>query len=120
MFSEYEESLEWFLQKLSTSDPNQFTDSDWDLIHAYTRSDGCTGVIDFYIRACIEHDFYFRTHHDFEGRLISFTEANMRFMRRIQKLSKFGIFSPLAIERWLGVTLLPQSHKAWEGKMSCH
>lgn len=113
---EYEESFDWFIEKLSTSNPDLFTDHDWDLVAAYTRSDGCTGVADLYIRACYEHDFYFRTHHDFSGKHITFSEANKRFRRRIQKLSKFGVFELISYERWAGVTLL--GHSAWVGKKS--
>ena len=120
MFEEYEPSIQWFLSKLSSCDPDKFTQHDWDLVHAYTKSDGCTGVIDFYIQACIEHDFYFRTHHDFSGKVISFYEANRRFRIRIQRLSRLGLISPLSWVRWLAVCSLPQARRAWDGKKSCH
>ena len=50
---------------LGKSNPDEFTQKEWDLIWAYTKSDGCTGVADIFLIACVEHDFYFRTHHDF-------------------------------------------------------
>jgi len=114
MFFEYEETLEDFLQALSTRDPDIFTDSDWNLIRFYTRSDGCTRVTNLHVRACYEHDFYFRTHHDFCGHVISFWEANRRFRIRIQRLSHLGACSPISWWRWLGVTLLGRN--AWIGR----
>jgi len=113
MFDEYEASLEWFLKLLSCDNPDHFTDADWQLVRAYTRSDGCTGVADIFVKACWEHDFYFRTHHDFTGKLISFSEANCKFRRRIQKLSRFGVFNFVSWERWLGVTIFGKN--AWIG-----
>lgn len=116
MFYEYEETLEDFLEALSTRDPNIFTDADWNLVRFYTRSDGCTRVPNFHIKACWEHDFYFRTHHDFCGHVISFWDANRLFRIRIQRLSLLGVCSPISWWRWLGVTLLGRN--AWDGKKS--
>lgn len=113
MFDEYEDSLEWFLQELSTTDPDLFTDADWKLVRSYLRSDGCTGVPNWHVKACWEHDFYFRTHHDFNGHFISFSKSNWRFLKRIQKLSWFGAFDIRSYVRWLGVTLLGRN--AWRG-----
>lgn len=114
MFAEYEESLEWFLQQLSSPDPDFFTDADWALVRTYTRSDGCTRVPDWHVKACWEHDFYFRTHHDFRGQVIGFVKANALFRRRIQRLSRYGIFDILSYTRWLGVTLF--GRHAWIGQ----
>lgn len=114
MFDEYEESIEWFLPQLSTRDPDFFTDADWALVRTYTRSDGCTNVPDWHVKACWEHDFYNRTHHDFEGRVISFSTAAARFRKRIQKLSWFGVLELRAWIRWFGVWLLGRS--AWRGQ----
>ena len=116
MFFEYEETLPDFLQALSTNDPDKFTSTDWALVRFYVRSDGCTRVPDIYVKSCWEHDFYFRTHHDFCGHVISFREANRRFRIRIQRLSRFGVCSPVSWWRWLGVALLGRS--AWAGKKS--
>lgn len=114
MFGEYEDTLQEFLRRLGSEDPDEFTERDWDLIWAYTKSDGCTGVVDIYIKACWEHDFYFRVHHGFDGKVIGFWEANRRFRRRMQHCSKLGILSPVSWWRWLGVSLLGRN--AWEGK----
>ena len=116
MFQEYEETLSQFFDRLHENDPDKFTDREWDLIWAYVRSDGCTSVPNFHVRACWEHDFYFRTHHDFCGHVISFWEANRRFRIRIQRLSWLGVCSPISWWRWLGVTLLGRN--AWDGKKS--
>lgn len=115
MFGEYEDTISNFLARLRESNPDLFTDREWDLIWAYTKSDGCTGVIDIFIKACWEHDFYFRTHHDFNGRVISFREANRRFRRRMQHCSRLGFLSPVSWWRWLGVSLFGKA--AWEGKV---
>lgn len=114
MFGEYEDTLNLFLARLRESNPDVFTDREWDLIWAYTKSDGCTGVIDYLVKSCWEHDFYFRTHHDFCGKVISFWEANRRYRIRMQRCSKLGILSPISWWRWLGVSLLGKA--AWEGK----
>jgi len=109
-----------FIESLSASDPHKLTAFDVDKIRWYIKSDGCSGVPDFYVDECIKHDFYYRTKHDFSGRLISKKEADLRFREGIQRKSKLGVMSPLAWWRWLGVTLFPQAHKAWSRSTSCH
>lgn len=111
-YAEYEDTLEAFLASLSTESPDDFTQSDREKIKWYIKSDGCTDVPDFYVSACEEHDFYFRTRHDFSGKIISFKEANRRFRLRIQKQSKFGVWSPLSWIRWAGVSLFGRN--AWK------
>lgn len=98
--------LNRFLQKLSTRNVDDFTKQDYKLIFDFIDSDGCTCVADFYLDACTEHDFYYRTHRDFFGNPISFSEANARFRRRIQKNSRFGVLSPMSYWRWMGVAAL--------------
>lgn len=114
MFDEYEESFEWFLELLSTTDPDKFTAHDWDLIRSYTHSDGCTDAPDWLVQSCWEHDFYFRTHHDFSGKFITFCQANARFLRRMIRLSWFGPLSLRAYFRWAIVSLLGKN--AWHGR----
>lgn len=118
MFDEYEASLLDFLSDLSTHNPDEFTKEDWKLVRHYTRSDGCTKVIDIFTRACWEHDFYNRTHHDFEGKVITFAEANCRFRRRIQRLSRLGVFSLVSWWRWAGVSIL--GRKYWDQRKGYH
>ena len=109
-----------FIESLSTSDPDRLTPADIDKIRWYIKSDGCSGVPDLYVEECIKHDFYYRTKHDFSGRLIRKKEADLRFRRGIQRKSKLGVMSPLSWERWLGVTCLPQAHEALNRGVSCH
>lgn len=103
-----------FIESLSTSNPDRLTVADIDKIRWFIQSDGCSGVPDFFVEECIKHDFYYRTHHDFSGRLIRKKDADLRFRRGIQNKSKIGAMSPLSWWRWLGVTLF--ASKAWDSK----
>ena len=69
------------------------------------KSDGCTGVKDFYVDSCLEHDIHWRTGRTVFGVLITTAQANARFRRVIQSRSRFGRFSPLSWVRWAGVTV---------------
>lgn len=101
-----------FGQSLSTKEPTKFTPLDIEKIQRFCCSDGCTGVPNFYLSACVVHDFYYRTHRDFEGTPINKVYADNMFKKLIQRKSLFGIFSPMAQWRWLGVKFFAQ--KAWE------
>lgn len=68
-------------------------------------SDGCTGVPDFYLDCCLEHDIHWRTGRTLSGKRISPADANRRFKRCIQARSKLGKYSPMAQWRYLGVTI---------------
>lgn len=107
-----------FIDSLSTSDPLKLTKDDIKNIRLYIDSDGCTGVPDFYKEECIKHDFYYRTHHGFDRKMMTKNEADLAFMRGIQAKSKFGKYSPMALWRYLGVKLFGGS--AWQGEKSCH
>lgn len=109
-----------FIESLSTSDPDKLTPIDLDKIRWYIQSDGCSGVVDIDVEECVKHDFYYRTGHDFSGKLIRKSEADLRFRRGIQRKSPFGVLSPLSWERWIGVTILPQAHRAWENRTNFH
>lgn len=74
-------------------------------------SDGCSGVPDWMIWTCWEHDYHYRTHESVEGWPIKKCEADYIFRRRIQQSSGFGRFSPVSWWRWLGVRFL--ATKAW-------
>ena len=76
------------------------------------KSDGCTGVPDFYEDACFEHDIHFRTHLTIDDRPITFEEANHWLGERIKAESCFGRFSPMAWWRERGVTIFGRA--AWE------
>lgn len=74
-------------------------------------SDGCSGVPDFYLESCLEHDIHYRTHHTLDGRSISRRQADMRIRRVVQSRSRFGVLSPLSWWRWAGLRIL--GGKAW-------
>jgi hypothetical protein len=76
------------------------------------HSDGCTGVTQFYIICCWEHDIYYRTGQDLDEKPLTRTEADRRFRACIQKRSKFGKLSPMALWRWAGVRVF--GRKAWQ------
>jgi hypothetical protein len=67
-------------------------------------TDGCTGVPDFYLDACYEHDIHWRTGHTLGGERISTRQANMRFRLVIQDRSPFGLLSPMSWWRWVAVS----------------
>lgn len=77
-------------------------------------SDGCTGVPDFHLDACLEHDCHYRTHHWLDGTPIFKSEADARLRQVIQSRSFLGILSPMAWWRWGAVALMGKW--AWEGK----
>lgn len=110
-------NLAEFIANLSSSDPNLLTKSDVTNIKLYIDSDGCTGVPDFYKEECIKHDFYYRTHHNFAGKLITKKEADLLFLRGIQAKSRFGVFSPMALWRYAGVLFFGKN--AWTDGTSC-
>jgi len=105
-----------FIESLSTSDPDKLTREDIDKIRWFIRSDGCSGVPDICVDECIKHDFYFRTHHDFSGKLIRFEEANSKFRNGLLKKRHYL----LAWERWIGVSILPQAKRVWANKSIFH
>lgn len=75
------------------------------------NADGCTGVPDFYLDACLEHDIHYRTHQWLDEEPIFKSEADARFRQVIQSRSIFGLFSPMALWRWVGVMVFGK--KAW-------
>lgn len=86
----------------------------WDRIRqlaAELKSDGCSGVPDFYKDCCDEHDIHYRTRKDIDGNPITRAEADARIRACIQERSRFGILSPMAAWRWLGLRLL--GGRAW-------
>lgn len=68
-------------------------------------SDGCTGVPDFYIRCCWEHDIAASTGRDLAGTPVTWAQAAETFRRCIQAHSPLGVFSPLSWWRWGAVRL---------------
>lgn len=88
------------------------------------HSDGCTGVSQFRAKACLEHDVHYRTGRwwfvsRLTGRLspgepITRKEADHRFRVVLQRMSRFGRWSPMAWWRWAGVRILPFTKRAWK------
>lgn len=74
-------------------------------IAAALGSDGCSGVPDFHLDACLEHDIHYRTGKTIYGTPLTRAQADARFRRCIQQRSIFGRFSPMAWWRWAGVRL---------------
>ena len=86
----------------------------WSDVHARAKelkSDGCTGVPDYLVWTCLEHDAHFRTHKMIDGTPIDFATANYVFRVRIEQGSGLGVFSPVAWWRWAGVSVF--GRKAW-------
>jgi hypothetical protein len=91
-------------------------------------TDGCSKVSGIHVECCYEHDLSFFAAKDprdayLRWRLgdpepwkcakpITFGEANRRFRKCHQARSKFGMYSPMAWFRWLGVKFL--SKQAWD------
>jgi len=68
-------------------------------------TDGCTGVPDFYLDACYEHDIHWRQGFTLDGQRISTRQANLRFRLVIQDRSPLGLFSPMSWWRWAAVSI---------------
>lgn len=80
----------------------------WDRVRhiaGLLKSDGCTGVKDYFLDACLEHDIHWRTRLTIDGHRISISESNRRFRLVIQNRSRFGVLSPLSWWRWVGVSV---------------
>jgi len=74
-----------------------------DHIASALGTDHCTGVPDFYSDACDEHDVHSRTHRTIDGDWLTKRQAAMIFKERIQTMSWFGRFSPMAQWRYWAV-----------------
>ena len=100
------EEIRAFGATLSTTDPDSFTAEDTKKVGEYIGSDGCTGVPDWYVAGCIEHDFYYRTKMDFTGKPVSRSYADKRLRLVTQKLSPVRHASPISWVRWTGVRVV--------------
>ena len=79
---------------------------------AELQSDGCSGVPDFYLDCCLEHDIAYRTHKNIFGEELTKAQADAHFRRCMQARSTFGVLSPMSWWRWLAVRWL--GGKSWE------
>lgn len=80
-----------------------------EFMAASVHADGCSGVPDFYLMGCLEHDIAYRTHADPFGQPITKAEADQRMRWYVQMRSPFGVFSPMSWWRWFAV-------KWWAGR----
>lgn len=101
-----------FTAGLSTKDYRKLSWADIEKIRAFVCSDGCSSAPDLYVSACIVHDFWYRTHRNFDGTPISRKKADDNFKRLIRQKSPLGWFSIVSKAYWLAVRLMGK--KAWE------
>ena len=81
-------------------------DAYWERVEKKAKelnSDGCTGVVDFHIRCCWEHDIAYVLGTTVDGVPQDKATTDAEFRRCIQSQSKFGVLSPMSWVRWLGV-----------------
>jgi len=74
-------------------------------VAAALKSDGCTGVVDIYKDACLEHDIHYRLGRTLGGYVITRADADRRFRLVMQSRSPFGRISPMSWWRWAGVRI---------------
>ena len=77
------------------------------------KSDGCTGMPDFYRLGCMEHDIAYRSGKDPYQEPITREEADRRLRWYIQKESVLGVLSPMSWWIWAAVKWF--AGKAWKG-----
>ena len=77
-------------------------------------SDGCSGVPDFYLDCCLEHDIAYRTGKTITGKVLTREEADHRLMECIREKSFLGKWSPMAWWRYWAVRFM--ARKSWKGK----
>ena len=106
------EELLKFTSSLSTQNWKQFTEDDIARIGLFIATDGCSGVPDFYLDCCIIHDWFYRTHRDFNGNPVSKSFADKVFLNCIRKESWLGKASPMALWRYWAVKKFGK--KAWD------
>lgn len=69
------------------------------------KSDGCTGVPDWMVWTCWEHDLHYRTGRTADGKIITRRQADWVLRRRMQQASAWGVFYWRSWVRWIGVRL---------------
>lgn len=84
------------------------------------KSDGCTGVADFFRDCCVVHDLGYRYGIDAYGNAVTRSQIDRNFRECMMKRSRFGRFSPMAWWRWAGVRIFgrrafnaPASGSCW-------
>jgi hypothetical protein len=103
----------WVGKHLTTTIRKNFTAEDHRRIAEFIKSDGCTGVPDWFLNGCIQHDWGFRTHRDFEGNWVTEHEVNGWLKEYVQKRSWLGRWSLVAFVRYQFLEkLLPK--RVWD------
>lgn len=100
-----------FAKTLSTTKWRELSHQDLDRIKEYTKSDGCTAALQIHTRCCLIHDWYYRTHIDFDGVPITRSDADKIFRLCMERKSKWWQ-SPLPWWRWAAVRVFGGS--AWD------
>lgn len=77
-------------------------------------SDGCSGVPDWMIWTCYEHDIHYRTHRFLDGKEITRAKADRIMRVRMQQGSAWGVLYWRSWARWIGVRLFGAN--AWNKK----
>lgn len=104
--------LRAFTNTLSTLDFRRLTELDVAEIGHFIRTDGCTGTFNFYLRCCIIHDWWYRTHRNLNGSLVTKLEADRGMRDCIMAHSMWGHWNPIAHWRYWAVREF--GTKAWE------
>ncbi len=89
----------------------------WDLCEATAKNlktDGCTGVPDWYVWTCWEHDVHSKTNKTIYGLHLTVGEMNWILRRRIQQASVMGVASPVSWLYWVGTVI----YRWWLNKPS--
>lgn len=108
---------------MKTADLTRFLQSTaWDRVYwsdirlwaDMLKSDGCTGVPDWMLWTCLEHDCHYRSHHLsplYGGQPLGKAEADYILRVRMQQSSAWGVFYWRSWVRWAGVWAF--GRKAW-------
>lgn len=107
-----ESELLAFTAVLSTRDWRLLTELDIAEVGNFIRTDGCTGTFDFYLRCCILHDWWYRTHRDLDGSPVTKLAADRRLRDCIASRSILGWWNPMAHWRYWAVR--KWGRKAWQ------
>jgi hypothetical protein len=74
--------------------------------------DGCSLATGLRKECCAEHDFHYRYHRRLDGQFISRAEADLRFLRCLQRRGWVGWWSPVAWIRYGAVRVFGE--RSWK------
>jgi hypothetical protein len=66
------------------------------------RTDGCSGLLQWYKKFCYEHDIHYRTHQMLDGTPIGKWKSDVIFAWRHVNMSPTG--AAVGVTRWFGLT----------------